>query len=558
MGARFYKGLSFVWMMLLLSSTGVYVRNVLASEMKYVPMESKYLQRDGEPIKLQVGMRLPDGYEEVQERFPTIYFLPGNGGSAQEWLGRQDVMEAVDKRQFIAVSIPEFDNLWYSNKRDASDWAYDDFIAKELIPRVDSQFRSKPERQSRAVFGFSRGGYGAVKMALKHPDVFSMGASFAGVLDFAQQDRPDANRLFGPPKTGKWRDANDTFALCRNKAWEQASPFRLFLSCGKADTVLPSNRNLDFELTKSEIPHAFAQFDGGHCVDPESLQKAFESFFQQPQETPTATGKACEPAQQPNSSRSYCWLDAYDDSQSIAGRIAPPTGYFRIESASGSFQDWLRYLPLKAQGTPVHLYDGREKCNQSAHCAVVDIDVGEKNLQQCADAVIRLRAEYLFSIGMYEQIHFNFTSGHRADYSKWRDGYRPIVNGNMVSWSQSQKTDTSYPGFRQYLSKVFEYAGSYSLSQEMKEVSDISSMQIGDVFIQGGFPGHAVIVVDMACDPSKTGKAFMIAQSYMPAQDIHVLQNPMNPDLNPWYDLDFGETLRTPEWTFSKSDLRRF
>ena len=86
---------------------------------------------------------------------------------------------------------------------------------------------------------------------------------------------------------------------------------------------------------------------------------------------------------------------------------------------------------------------------------------------------------------------------------------------------------------------------------------EISQMQIGDVFIVNGLPGHCVIVVDMA-ENEAGQKLFMFAQSYMPAQDIHVLKNLDDSDKSPWYKLDFGEQLRTPEWTFSKNDLRRF
>ncbi len=103
------------------------------------------------------------------------------------------------------------------------------------------------------------------------------------------------------------------------------------------------------------------------------------------------------------------------------------------------------------------------------------------------------------------------------------------------------------------------YAGTASLSKELKSV-DISEVEIGDVFIQGGFPGHAVIVVDMAV--STTGeKLIMLAQSYMPAQDIHVLVNPANKRLGAWYEVEKikeKEMLITPEWQFTSSDLKRF
>jgi hypothetical protein len=205
----------------------------------------------------------------------------------------------------------------------------------------------------------------------------------------------------------------------------------------------------------------------------------------------------------------------------------------------------------------VHYYSGEEKTNKVA-AAVLNFDVGNKDLQQCADAVMRLRAEYLYKTKQYELLHFNFTSGFKADYSKWRSGYRISVKGNNVSWVKTTKESESYKSFREYLDVVFTYAGTASLTKELKQIT-LSQMQIGDVFIKGGSPGHAVIVVDMAVNPKTNKKLFMIAQSYMPAQDIHILINTNKPSVSPWYELDETATeIETPEWTFDKNQLKRF
>jgi len=254
----------------------------------------------------------------------------------------------------------------------------------------------------------------------------------------------------------------------------------------------------------------------------------------------------------------YPWLESYSPKEAIVNRIPAPSGYERVESASGSFAYWLRHLPLKKGSPPVRLYDGRLKSNQSAHFAVIDIDVSTRDLQQCADAVIRLRAEYLYSKGDYGAIHFNFTSGHRADFARWIEGYRPVVKGNSVRWIRSARRDASYRSFRKYLDKVFEFAGTFSLARELAPVSDVGDMRIGDVFIQGGFPGHAAIVVDMVVHKESGKRLFVLAQSYMPAQDIYIPRNPLEPALDPWYRLDFGDELKTPEWTFKRGDLKRF
>ena len=254
----------------------------------------------------------------------------------------------------------------------------------------------------------------------------------------------------------------------------------------------------------------------------------------------------------------YPWLTRVDPAQSLARRIPVPSGHTRTTIAPGSFAHWLRHLPLKPGRPPVLLHNGQAKRNQTAHAAVVDIDVGRRNLQQCADAVMRLRAEWLYAAGRKADIRFHFTSGHLAEFAKWAQGHRPVVKGNKVRWARTARPDASHASLRRYLTRVYIYAGTISLSREMQAVGDIRQMQIGDVFIRGGSPGHAVLVVDMAVHARTGARLFMLAQSYMPAQDIHILRNPADPALSPWYRLDFGPSLRTPEWTFSRTDLKRF
>jgi hypothetical protein len=147
----------------------------------------------------------------------------------------------------------------------------------------------------------------------------------------------------------------------------------------------------------------------------------------------------------------------------IPTRINTPKDYQREQYPANSFAHYLQSFPLKAHGSKVMLYDGSEKINQYAHVAVLAIDVGRKNLQQCADAIIRLRAEYLWQERKYEEIRFHFTNGFQADYAKWRAGYRIQVNGNRVSWYKRYGETTTYKSFHQYLEKVFIYAGSISL-----------------------------------------------------------------------------------------------
>jgi len=212
------------------------------------------------------------------------------------------------------------------------------------------------------------------------------------------------------------------------------------------------------------------------------------------------------------------------------GAIPTPEGFTRVKSETGTFGHWLRNIKLKKNNT-VYLYNGKPKSNQSAQYAVADIPVGKKDLQQCADAVMRLRAEYLFEQKRFPEIVFSDNSGKK--YS-WKGG-----------------ADAS--SFPQYLELVFGMCGTASLEKQLKPTI-VKNIKPGDVFIKGGFPGHAMIVTDVA--KNKTGKTvFMLAQSYMPAQDIHIVKNPANP-ASPWFEANEETEIVTPEWTFLSSQLR--
>jgi hypothetical protein len=235
----------------------------------------------------------------------------------------------------------------------------------------------------------------------------------------------------------------------------------------------------------------------------------------------------------------YLWKSPGDpaSADTMQERIAPPPGFSRVAVAPESWGAWLRGLPLKPAGAPVLLFSGAAKWRQDVHAAVIDIDVGTRDLQQCADAIMRLRAEWLFAAGRKADIGFNYSDGRRRAFAARR------------------KSD--YASFRKYMDLVFAYAGTYSLEHELKPVP-VSDMQIGDVFIKGGFPGHAVLVADMAENAQTGERRFLLIQSYMPAQEMHVLKNPGAADGSPWYPAQFSGDLVTPEWTFQRDALRRW
>jgi len=228
------------------------------------------------------------------------------------------------------------------------------------------------------------------------------------------------------------------------------------------------------------------------------------------------------------------------EGKTIQERFNTPKNYTRISLETTHFGTYLRNLPLKTFNSTVKYFDGREKYNNNVYISVIDMEIGTRDLQQCADAVMRLRGEYLFAQNRLDDIHFNFLSDGKPRY------FKNYANG-----------DHSYKKFRKYMNYIFAYANTASLRKELVKVTDIKDIQVGDVFIQQGNPfGHAVIVVDVAKN-ERNEKIFMLAQSYMPAQETQILVNQENVQLSPWYNVKEG-TIHTPEWTFESSDLRRF
>lgn len=240
----------------------------------------------------------------------------------------------------------------------------------------------------------------------------------------------------------------------------------------------------------------------------------------------------------------------------LADRFAAPVGFMRAPLPQGSFGAWLRLLPLKPADAPVVLHTGALKPRQDVHAAVIEIDVGSRDLQQCADAVMRLRAEWLFAQGRGLEVAFNDTGGGKPmRFEQWARGFRPRQKGRGLVWTKSAEADASAASFRRYLDTVFVWAGTQSLEQELVR-KPVATVTPGDVIIKGGFPGHAVIVSDVVVSLDGGERRVLLAQSYMPAQSIHVLKNLSDPANGPWFTLRDGRSIETPEWTFSAGALR--
>ncbi|WP_262732111.1 DUF4846 domain-containing protein [Gaetbulibacter sp. NE] len=245
------------------------------------------------------------------------------------------------------------------------------------------------------------------------------------------------------------------------------------------------------------------------------------------------------------------------DSLTIQSRVNIPRGFKRVEYAKGSFQEYLRNYELKPFGSKIINYDDSQYFWQSGHVGVLEIPVPKNGLQQCADALIRVRSEYLWDNNQKDEIGFNFTSGHYCSWLKYAEGYRPKIDGNKVSFHKTAAKDHSKTNFYKYLNLIYTYSGTLSLYNELPKINDVSKLQIGDMLIKGGTPGHIAIICDEIVN--ETGdKLFLLFQGNTPAQSVHLVKNLEDSTISPWYKLEKDAVIPVSNYTFYDSKFVRF
>jgi hypothetical protein len=250
----------------------------------------------------------------------------------------------------------------------------------------------------------------------------------------------------------------------------------------------------------------------------------------------------------------YAWLSKDVRIRSLEATFPPPAGYTRVAVEPGTFGAWLRGLPLRPEGTPVRDFQGGQVLagDDPRLAAVAELEVGTANLQQCADSIIRLHAEWLWAQGQKDRIAYRFTSGDLASWPRYAAGERAKISGSKVKWARTASADSSRASFRAYLDLVFTYAGTLSLQAEKQRPSR-ESIRPGDYFVLGGSPGHAVLVLDVAVN-AQGQRVALLGQGFIPAQDFQVLSPAQD---GPWFSLAVEE-VATPFWKpFPWSSLRR-
>lgn len=258
----------------------------------------------------------------------------------------------------------------------------------------------------------------------------------------------------------------------------------------------------------------------------------------------------------------YVWLSGRDDLTDLTTldrRFEPPTGFTRVGVEKDSYQDYLRGLPLRTDRTSVKLYNGESVYMPSK--GIVPLDLGKRDLHQCADSVIRLYAEWLWVEDRATEAQFHYTSGDLARWKDWRAGKILTIKKGKVVQVKAKPAANTHKAYRSWLDRVFTYASTRSMHRDSTRIEDPTKLQAGDFFLMGGSPGHVVILLDVA--ESKSGeRVALVGQGYLPAREFHVIEGDGDAARDGvWFKLpsDSRETLATPTWKpFSMEHAWRF
>jgi len=192
----------------------------------------------------------------------VFYLLHGLSDDHTIWMRRTSIERYVAGLPLVVV-MPDGGRGWYTNAVEG--YAYEDDLLKDVIGLVDRTFPVKAERSGRAIGGLSMGGYGAVKLGLKHSEIFASVNSHSGAVGAVRDPKlvkelnPEFDRIFGKtPKDGK----EDPFALLTKIDHGRIPALRI--DCGTDDFLLEQNRAFHRHLESLNIPHEYQEFPGGH------------------------------------------------------------------------------------------------------------------------------------------------------------------------------------------------------------------------------------------------------------------------------------------------------
>jgi S-formylglutathione hydrolase FrmB len=203
-----------------------------------------------------------------KQKFPVLYLLHGGGGGFRDWSNYSGVAGYAERG--LILVMPEGNSSYYTNAASRPQDRYEDYIVHDLVADVEQRLPAASGRTQRAIAGVSMGGFGAVVLALKHPELFIFAGGMSSALDVpsrpfsikrVSQYRQHSS-IFGPWGSQS-RSTSDPFVLARRSADPTQAPY-LFLTCGDQEGLLATNKKFAELLQQRHFAYEFHISHGGH------------------------------------------------------------------------------------------------------------------------------------------------------------------------------------------------------------------------------------------------------------------------------------------------------
>ncbi len=231
---------------------------------------------------IKFSIYLPPDYYISNRRYPVVYLLHGLGDNETSWVQFGEADRIADsgikagELPPMIIVMPNAGVTWYVNDYQ-NKVRYEDMFVQELIPHIDSSFRTRTQREFRAISGLSMGGFGSLTLAMHHPDLFGSCAALSAAVrtdeTFASIPDERYNTVYAPvfsgPATGQdrltlaWK-RNSPITLARSAPESDLTKVRWYLDCGDDDALTVGNAILHISLLERKIPHEYRASNGAH------------------------------------------------------------------------------------------------------------------------------------------------------------------------------------------------------------------------------------------------------------------------------------------------------
>jgi S-formylglutathione hydrolase FrmB len=247
-------------------------QKTLAARVDTLDIRSQAMNRT-----LKAAVVLPESYQKTDKPFPVLYLLHGGSGGFRDWLTKvpdPTLLHRMADQYNVIIVTPDGDpTSYYFDSPLIKTSQFETFISKEVVEKVDKNYRTVADKKGRVIAGLSMGGHGAMYISSRHPELYAAAGSMSGVMnintaswkvpaDFAKSRAENFAKLIGPPQSGENPYPGYTMVTLADRL--KTNGLALIFDIGVDDFLINGNRDLHQQLLANGTPHDYIERPGGH------------------------------------------------------------------------------------------------------------------------------------------------------------------------------------------------------------------------------------------------------------------------------------------------------